>query len=288
MNYKIAEIRIAIPDELSSGHFEKALAPFIYEGAEAVQLTVQCREKLSRKEQYAELDHFEFSEADAACTFGHDAEGYILEMMPHDGSPSAVFRMSPDCKTALTDFNHTHLPSLFRFGLWIALNCYAVQHLTVAIHSSTIVYRSQAVMMLGESGTGKSTHTRLWREHIEGCHLLNDDSPYIVANNDGTSEVYGSAWSGKTPCYINRHYPIRAIIRLSQAPYNKIRRLRPIEAIGALLPSCPPAFAHDKFLFDHVCKTVSALLSHTEVYHLECLPNAAAAELVRDTLFAAK
>ena len=50
---------------------------------------------------------------------------------------------------------------------------------TLAIHSSCIVYRDKAVLFLGESGTGKSTHTRLWRENIPEAVLLNDDSPMI-------------------------------------------------------------------------------------------------------------
>ena len=141
-----------------------------------------------------------------------------------------------------------------------------------------------AVMFLGESGTGKSTHTRLWRENIDGAFLLNDDSP-LIRCTDGIPTAYGSAWSGKTPCYINRSYPIRAIVRLSQAPHNRIRRLGTIQALGALLPSCPPAFAYDGRLQDNICDTLSAVLAKTEVYHLECLPDADAARLVCSTLF---
>lgn len=284
MNYQIAEVNISIPEEFIFGIFEQALLPFKTEGTNA-DLKILYQSEITKGEDYQKLEHFEFSEAEAACTFGSDAEGYILDMQPHDGSIPASFRIEKDCHTAYTNYTREHMPALFRFGLWTALNCCSIHRQIVAIHSSTIVYRDQAVMMLGESGTGKSTQTRLWRENIEEAHLLNDDSPFVVAREDATSEVYGSAWSGKKHCYINRHYPIRALIRLSQAPHNKLRRLRPLEAIGALLPSCPPAFSHDKALFDDVCKTVSTILSHTEVYHLECLPNADAAELVRKTLF---
>lgn len=97
--------------------------------------------------------------------------------------------------------------------------------------------------------------------------------------------VFGAPWSGKTPCYRNVCQPFRAIVRLSQAPHNRIRRLRAIEAIGALLPSCPPSFAHDETLEDAVCATVSAVVAQVPVYHLECLPDAAAAELACRTIF---
>ena len=50
---------------------------------------------------------------------------------------------------------------------------------TVAIHTSTIVYKGKAMLALGESGTGKSTHTRLICEHHKEAQLLNDDSPIV-------------------------------------------------------------------------------------------------------------
>jgi hypothetical protein len=139
-------------------------------------------------------------------------------------------------------------------------------------------------MFLGESGTGKSTHTRLWRENIEGATLLNDDSPFIGIR-DGKVVAYGSPWSGKTPCYKAESYPLRAIVRLSQAPHNAIRRLRGAQAMGALLPSLPPAFAYDGRLEEAMIDVLSAVLSKVPAYHLECLPDAAAAQLSHDTVF---
>ena len=49
----------------------------------------------------------------------------------------------------------------------------------IAIHSSVIESSGRGTLFLGESGTGKSTHTRLWRENIEGARLLSDDSPSV-------------------------------------------------------------------------------------------------------------
>lgn len=299
MEYIVADLRISLPDPLAAGHFGRALAPFAagpdtralvgtdfgpHAPADVLVVPGACPPPGA---DYRPIDRFDFSDADAACRFGCDAEGYLLEMTPRDGSPSARFRMRFDASEVFTDYTPRHLPALLRFGLWTACNITALRRLSLAIHSSAILYRGQAVLFLGESGTGKSTHTRLWREHIAGAELLNDDSPFVRTAPDAgyPAMACGSPWSGKTPCYRNERYPIRAFVRLSQAPHNRIRRLRPLEAIGALLPSCPPAFAHDKTLFDRVCTTVSALLTTVEVYHLECLPDAAAAYLACKTLF---
>ena len=86
---------------------------------------------------------------------------------------------------------------------------------------------------------------------------------------EGVPTVFGSPWSGKTPCYRNESYPIAAFVRLAQAPHNRIARLPVVRAIGALLPSCPPAFAYDAQLQDNICDTLSQLIARVPVYQLE-------------------
>ena len=232
-----------------------------------------------------ELTRFDFAEREAECVFLRSAEDYILTIK-NATLAEHIFksnRRDSGCvqtNAGVVDTDYSFL----RFGIWFMLNIVAVQRLTAAVHSSVIVCHDEAVMFLGESGTGKSTHTRLWRENIAGATLLNDDSPF-VGIRDGRAVAYGSPWSGKTPCYKNECYPIRAIVRLSQAPHNQMRKLRSLQAIGALLPSLPPAFAFDEKLEDAVMNVLSAVVSKVPVYHLECLPNAEAAQLSHDTIF---
>lgn len=232
-----------------------------------------------------ELTRFEFAEREAECVFLRSAEDYILTIK-NATLAEHIFksnRRDSGCVQTNAGVVDTDY-SFVRFGIWFMLNIVAVQRLTAAVHSSVIVCHDEAVMFLGESGTGKSTHTRLWRENIAGATLLNDDSPF-VGLRDGRVVAYGSPWSGKTPCYKNECYPIRAIVRLSQAPHNQMRKLRSLQAIGALLPSLPPAFAFDEKLEDAVMNVLSAVVSKVPVYHLECLPNAEAAQLSHDTIF---
>jgi len=167
---------------------------------------------------------------------------------------------------------------------WLLYGVAALSRQTVSIHSSTVIHRGKAILFLGESGTGKSTHTRLWLNHIPDTQLLNDDSPFIRIETDGSVRAHGSPWSGKTPCYKNIHTPVAAFVRLSQAPYNRIRRLTGVEAIAALLPSCPFTFAYDKRLSESIYSVLSHTLQQLPVYHLECLPDADAARLVHSKL----
>lgn len=165
-----------------------------------------------------------------------------------------------------------------KFALWIGFGLVAVRYGVGAIHSSCIVAKGRAVLFLGESGTGKSTHTRLWIEGIEGAELLNDDSP-LVRLEDGKVYVYGSPWSGKTHCYRQERYPLAGCVRLSQAPYNKIVKLPVIKAYGALHPSFPPEFAYSEQLYGKISEILSAIISVAPCWHLECLPNVEAAQL---------
>lgn len=167
---------------------------------------------------------------------------------------------------------------LLRFGLWVAFGMMTAHRHRIAIHSSCIVNNGVAYLFLGESGTGKSTHTRLWRENIPGSVLLNDDSPIIVAEN-GSVEIYGSPWSGKTPCYKQEHYPLGGCVRLSQAPYNKMEKLPLLRAYGSLHPSTPPEFAYDNDLYDGISSTLDKVLTSVPIWHLDCLPDADAAKL---------
>ena len=320
MNYTIANIRVSLPDACTGEHFTRALRPFLTLGAGPADLALEIVPRIPAEADYRELDIFEFPDADADCRFGTDAAGYLLEMTPRDGSAPARYRMAYGAAAARSDITPGHNPALFRFGVWILFNIAALPLGAVAFHSSVIRYRGRGVLFLGESGTGKSTHTRLWREHIPGAELLNDDSPIvrIVQTADADpicgavqnpanapaaaaetpdasaattgapkpqAMVFGAPWSGKTPCYRNESCPIAAVVRLSQAPHNRIRRLRPIESIGALLPSAPPAFARDERLSDDTCGLLSRLIAQVPVYHLECLPDAAAAQLACRTVF---
>ena len=148
---------------------------------------------------------------------------------------------------------------------------------TALFHSSTVSYDDHAYMFLGKSGTGKSTHSSLWLKHIEGTALVNDDNPVVRVFDDGTARVYGSPWSGKTPCYRNVSYPLGGIVELSQAPYNRIRRLPGIQAYAALVPSISGK-RWDAQIADGLHHTENALAMTVPVWHLECLPDADAAQ----------
>ena len=149
---------------------------------------------------------------------------------------------------------------------------------TLLFHASVIVREAKAYMFLGKSGTGKSTHAQQWRNAFADAVLLNDDNPVLRVLDDGSVRVYGSPWSGKTPCYKAEQAPVQALVQLAQAPQNEIRLLRPTQAYPYILSSVSGL----KMLpaqMDSLYETIAALLESTPVYFLDCLPNTEAAQL---------
>ncbi len=215
---------------------------------------------------------------DVECRFGVDARGdYYYHFSGHGTLRAAAGGRKPDAFS----ISPIASPSVLRFALWTAYSMGGLWLGRLPVHSSVVVCDGRAVMCLGESGTGKSTHTRLWLQHIAATHLLNDDSPILA--DDGT--VYGSPWSGKTHCYRNEHFPVAAIVRLEQRPENRIRPLGTVEAFTALQPSCPPCLMKDDTLQDALVDYVGHVIERVPVYRLGCLPDAEAARLCHTTIF---
>ena len=225
---------------------------------------------------------YAFDYEDVTGRFIRTEEGYRLSLKPAEEDAFEMWCRKDD---NMVLFAGNWSLRLYRFAMWVGFGLMTLARDTLAIHSSCIVYRDKAILFLGESGTGKSTHTRLWREHIPGAELLNDDSP-VIRVEDGKVWAYGSAWSGKTPCYKNKRYELKGCVRLSQAPFNSIRKLSVLQAYGALHPSCAPEFAYDAGLYDEVSRIIGEILARVPFYHLACLPDKEAALLSCHTLFA--
>lgn len=215
--------------------------------------------------------------------------GRMFRMFLHQGEEEQGSRLyiSDDYSQAKLFFNSNADASRRLFALNNALMllfAFTTATLgTLLMHASVVVNSDKAYMFLGRSGTGKSTHSRLWLQHIAGSTLLNDDNPIIRLAEDGKPIIYGSPWSGKTPCYLNEHAPLGAIVRLSQASYNKMTSLKGAMAYAAVLPSLS-AMRWEPKMADGIHATLAELAAITSIHHLQCLPDEAAARLCAESV----
>lgn len=150
---------------------------------------------------------------------------------------------------------------------------------TILLHSSCIKYGDNVLAFIGQSGVGKSTHSRLWLAHVPNTMLLNDDQPAVRVLNDGKILIFGTPWSGKTYCYKNDQGMLKGIIRLKQAPINKITSLNPVSLFQELLSSSSMIKA-DPETFKQITATLAMLSSKVPGFILENRPEKEAVELV--------
>ena len=154
--------------------------------------------------------------------------------------------------------------------------------MTLEMHAAVVVREARGedkgFLFLGYSGTGKSTHARQWLAAYKDAWLLNDDNPILRVMPNGEVRVYGSPWSGKTPCYQNAYAKVGGIVKLSQAPYNKIRRVSLPEAYAYLLSSAS-GLKMERRIADSMYESIKYVITHVKCSHMECLPNVDAAKI---------
>ena len=210
-----------------------------------------------------------------------DENGHYFEFVqPYSNEVNGRLSITHDYKTAKLSLYGSEIEQ------WLTLNtgmnfCFLLSTArlnTVLAHSSCVTYKGKAWMFLGKSGTGKSTHSRMWLNALEDVVLMNDDHPVIRIDDEGRAIAYGSPWSGKTRCYKNMEAPVGGIIRIARAPYNKARRLSPIESYASLMTSFS-GMTWEKDLADGRDRTIQSIISKVPCWVMECLPDEDAARV---------
>lgn len=288
--YKVAghlfRVTFNIPEEIED--LLPSCAPFACENTEEKPLF----EIFVTSEKYLETPQEEIGQFDCGgCNHGvylMEDGGYQFVISDVNNVKCCLVRVNADFRQAnvylLADKKEERA-----FGtnnaLMIVYAFAASPHNTLLIHSSVIRNNNKGYLFLGKSGTGKSTHTRLWLKHIPGSDLMNDDNP-VIRVVEGKTFVYGSPWSGKTPCYRNIEAEAGAFVQLEQKKKNEIRREDILHSFAHILSSVS-VMKWDKRVYNDICNTISEILSHTPVYHLGCLPDEEAARLSHQTVTSA-
>lgn len=151
---------------------------------------------------------------------------------------------------------------------------------TFLFHGSAVSVDGKAYLFTAKSGTGKSTHTRLWRELLGSrAVMVNDDKP-LIRVTDGAPLVYGTPWDGKHRLSRNVAVPLCAICVLGRAAENRITPITKSEALPMLIqqtyrPAEPVALAKTMSLIDRL---------NVRFYRLVCNMELSAAELSYHTM----
>lgn len=149
------------------------------------------------------------------------------------------------------------------------LSQYAISYImsknnALILHGSSFIYQGMGIILSAKSGTGKSTHSRLWQKY-EDITIINDDKN-ILKIEDGDIICYGSLWSGKHQLDNNVSKKLYAIVFLYQNKENVILKLNPIEAFKKLMGQLILPTKENQDLWNQIMDKLLAL----PIYSLGC------------------
>lgn len=149
-------------------------------------------------------------------------------------------------------------------------------------HCSCFDLDGEAYIFTAPSGTGKSTHTRLWRERFgDRLTMINDDKP-IIRFIDKRFYIYGTPWNGKHSISTNMRSPVHAICVLEQ---DKVNRIEQMDTVGALTSIIKQTLIpHEKSEMNKLLDLLSEMLSQIPVYRLGCTISQEAVEVAYNAM----
>ena len=148
---------------------------------------------------------------------------------------------------------------------------------TLLFHGSSVAVDGEGFLFTAACGTGKSTHTRLYREVFgERAVMVNDDKPFLRLA-DGGVILCGSPWSGKHGLDTNVEVPLKGICILERGGENTIRPITPEEAAPMLLHQSGAPLEEE--LLPHFHELVKRLGESVPLWKMQCTKDREAARL---------
>lgn len=154
----------------------------------------------------------------------------------------------------------------------------------MVLHSSCISVNGKAVLFSAPSGTGKSTHTGLWKKHIPETKYINDDTPILHFKKNHGIFAYGSPWSGKTELNANISAPLAAVVLLERGNENQIFRIGGTEAFARVLGEARKL--PFKKSMEKTAELCGRLIDEVPIYRLKCTISEEAVKTVYKEIFA--
>lgn len=139
---------------------------------------------------------------------------------------------------------------------------------TLLFHGSVIAVDGEGYLFTAKSGTGKSTHTRLWREYFgERAVMVNDDKPLLRITASGVT-AYGTPWDGKHRLSTNTAVPLKGICILTRDTVNHIEQIESHAAYPLIVQQTNRSFTADGM--KQTLSIIDRMLNVVPVYRLGC------------------
>ena len=147
------------------------------------------------------------------------------------------------------------------------------------LHGAAVAYKDQGIIFSANSGTGKSTHAKLWKERFGSqVAIVNDDKPALHIY-DGKPFIFGTPWSGKTNLNANVQVPLKAVVFIRRAETNWMERLNIRDSIFNLMSQISRPY-YDEAIGLKTMTMIEQLVNSVPAYMLNCNTDPAAAVTV--------
>ncbi|WP_173432406.1 hypothetical protein [Sharpea azabuensis] len=199
-----------------------------------------------------------------------------------DRSPGLSFRISRDWNQFVLYEDHTKTNGERAFHEFGSLFSYAVlNHHACVLHGVVMEYNGMGILVLASAGTGKTTHTRMWRDH-KNALILNGDR-CLCRKKDGVWYAYGMPWSGSSGEYINRRVPISCIVCLNRGLQNTVQPLSIFDGTISLMqrifaPAWPGELQNQAFSY---CEELASEIPVLDFY---CRPDLESVEVLAQAI----
>lgn len=192
------------------------------------------------------------------------------------------YHVSPDWKTItlLTDHTGTAGQMAFEY-LGQVMPSALLPHSILTFHGVLMEHNGRGIIISADSGVGKTTHARLWRDYKRAL-IINGDRA-TCQKVDGVWTGFGLPWSGTSGEQINRSVPLKALVILERGEENEAHRIQGLEAFGASWPHVQyPKW--DENMTAAALDLTDDFLSHVPVIRLHCRPDQEAVEVLEKAL----
>lgn len=149
-------------------------------------------------------------------------------------------------------------------------------------HAAVVEIDGRAFAFTAPSGTGKTTHIRLWQEKFgERMRILNGDKP-ILRLVDGKIYAYGTPWQGKENYGCNARAPLDGICLVSRSEENRIEPMPPSQLLPVLMHQI--YLPREGATIDQSLNLLEKIIQCVPAYRLYCNMDPQAAEVSSEAL----
>lgn len=156
-----------------------------------------------------------------------------------------------------------------------------LKHSIIQLHGVILEASAQGIIICADSGIGKTTHARLWRDYRH-AFIIDGDRASCVKDQNGWT-AFGIPWCGTSGEYMNRNVPLNALVVLERGIVNEVSRLTGVEAFFSLVPYLQYPVWEPR-LRDKGMDLLQDLIDNVPVFRLRCRPDAEAVKTLESAL----